>query len=98
MNMAQDIVCNTEIIVNLIRRFFMYAIKAVYDGTNFKPKEPIPVHEEYEVIIMFTTPLKSLETPPKRFSKTEKDVITNTFFGVLPSDIDLTKARDERLR
>ncbi|MCL1910869.1 MAG: hypothetical protein FWG13_01530 [Leptospirales bacterium] len=76
----------------------MYSIKAVYDGTNFKPKEPIPVSEEYEVIIMFTTPIKNLETRPKRFSETEKDVISKTLFGVLPSDIDLTAARDERLR
>ena len=76
----------------------MYSIKAVYDGANFKPKEPIPVSGEYEVIIMFTTPIKNLETPPKRFSETEKNVISKNLLGVLPPDIDLTTARDERLR
>ena len=75
----------------------MYAIKAVFDGTGFKPKEPIPVNEEYEVVITFTTPLKSTETPRKLFSKTEKDKIINSLFGVLPSTIDLDEAREERL-
>ena len=76
----------------------MHTIKAVYDGASFKPKEPIPVCEEYEVIITFINPIKSSENLPKRFSEAEKDAITNTLFGVLPSDIDLTEARDERLR
>jgi len=76
----------------------MYAIKAVYDGVNFKPREPIPVHGEYEVIITFTTPIKNLETPLKHFSAAEKDTIANALFGVLPPDVDLAKARDERLR
>jgi len=31
----------------------MQAIKAVFDGVNFKPKEPIPVSGQYEVIITF---------------------------------------------
>jgi len=34
----------------------MYAIKAIYDGVNFKPKQPIPIKEEYEVIITFVEP------------------------------------------
>jgi len=76
----------------------MYAINAVYDGTGFKPREPIPVNEEYEVVITFTSPVKNSETVPKRFSKTEKDEITNSLFGVLPSDVDLNEARAERLR
>jgi len=35
----------------------MYAIKAVYDGTNFKPKQPISVKGEYEVVITFIEPI-----------------------------------------
>jgi len=31
----------------------MYAIKAVFDGENFIPKQPIPVSGECEVIITF---------------------------------------------
>ena len=43
----------------------MYAIKAIYDGTNFKPKQPIPVSENYEVIITFIEPVKKdIVRPP----------------------------------
>jgi hypothetical protein len=76
----------------------MYAINAVYDGTGFRPREPIPVNEEYEVVITFTIPLRNSETVPKHFSGTEKNKITNSLFEVLPSDIDLDEAHIERLR
>ena len=36
----------------------MYAIKAIYDGVNFKPKQPIAIKEQYEVIITFVEPVK----------------------------------------
>jgi hypothetical protein len=75
----------------------MYAIKAVYDGTDFKPREPIPVNEEYEVVITFTAPLKKTEGKPKYFSEAERDKISQSLFGVLPPDIDLDKSRTERL-
>ncbi|MCL2445495.1 MAG: DUF2281 domain-containing protein [Oscillospiraceae bacterium] len=35
----------------------MYAIKAIYDGVNFKPKQPISVHGKYEVVITFLEPI-----------------------------------------
>ena len=35
----------------------MQAIKAVYDGVNFKPKQPIPVNGQYEVVITFVEQL-----------------------------------------
>ena len=31
----------------------MQAIKAIYDGVNFKPKQTIPVNGQYEVVITF---------------------------------------------
>ena len=31
----------------------MQAIKAVFDGVNFKPKQEIPVSGQYEVVITF---------------------------------------------
>jgi len=42
----------------------MYAVKAVYDGVNFKPKQPIAVKEEYEVIITFVEPVKKISDLP----------------------------------
>jgi len=31
----------------------MQAIKAIFDGIHFKPKQPIPVSGQYEVVITF---------------------------------------------
>ena len=36
----------------------MYAVNAIYDGDNFKFKEPLPVNGQYEVIITFTNPIE----------------------------------------
>jgi len=36
----------------------MHAIRAIYDGINFKPMQPIPVKENYEVVITFIEPVK----------------------------------------
>ena len=38
----------------------MYAIKAIYDGVTFKPKQPISVKGEYEVIITFIEPVNKV--------------------------------------
>ena len=35
----------------------MQAIKAIYDGVGFKPKQPIPVQGHYEVVITFIEPI-----------------------------------------
>ena len=35
----------------------MYAVKAIYDGNTFKPKQPISVTGQYEVIITFVEPV-----------------------------------------
>jgi len=36
----------------------MHAIRAIYDGTNFRPIQPIPVNDNYEVVITFIAPVK----------------------------------------
>jgi len=35
----------------------MEAIKAIYDGKTFKPKQPITVIGQYEVVITFIEPI-----------------------------------------
>ena len=35
----------------------MQAIKAIYDGANFTPQQPIPVKGKYEVVITFIAPM-----------------------------------------
>ncbi|MCL2046961.1 MAG: DUF2281 domain-containing protein [Oscillospiraceae bacterium] len=37
----------------------MNAIRAIFDGTNFKPLQPIPVKGEYEVVITFVEPINT---------------------------------------
>jgi hypothetical protein len=52
----------------------MYAVKAIYDGNNFKFEEPLPIKENYEVIITFTKPLKKTqEDILKYFNTWDKD-------------------------
>ena len=36
----------------------MHSIRAIYDGVNIKPIQPIHVNENYEVVITFIEPLK----------------------------------------
>jgi len=64
----------------------MYAIKAIYDGTNFKPMQPIPVKEDYEVVITFTEPL----------SRKQRDVME--FFNNWNGEelLDMKAIMDER--
>ena len=44
----------------------MQAIRAIYDGVGFKPKQPIPVKENYEVIITFLEPLPNTDKTPRK--------------------------------
>jgi len=37
----------------------MFAVEALYDGVHFKPTQPIPVSEDYKVIITFLEPVKT---------------------------------------
>ena len=37
----------------------MYAIKGIYDGNCFRLEHPIPVKEEYKVVITFIDPVQS---------------------------------------
>jgi len=37
----------------------MHAIKAIFDGVNFKPKQAIPVSGQYEVVITFVEQISS---------------------------------------
>ncbi|MCL2168685.1 MAG: hypothetical protein FWB74_01505 [Defluviitaleaceae bacterium] len=51
----------------------MFAVKAIYDGTTFKPVEPISVDGEYEVIITFVEPVKPDAQKPRRRYLLEPD-------------------------
>ncbi|MCL2187566.1 MAG: DUF2281 domain-containing protein [Defluviitaleaceae bacterium] len=60
----------------------MYAIKALYDGVSFKPKQPIAIKEHYEVIITFVEPVKKIDNstlPFKRGCMKDKMWMANDF-------------------
>ena len=46
----------------------MHTIKAIYDGTNFRLMQPIPVKENYEVFITFVEPIKDNQNNIMKFA------------------------------
>ena len=52
----------------------MFAVKAIFDGYNFKIEKPIPIREHYEVVITFTNPIKNNQENILQFFNTwDKD-------------------------
>ncbi|MCL2501426.1 MAG: DUF2281 domain-containing protein [Defluviitaleaceae bacterium] len=47
----------------------MYAVKAIYDGTTFKPKQPISVKGRYDVVITFLEPVAEEITGSNQLEK-----------------------------
>ena len=70
----------------------MHAIKAIYDGKGFTPKQPIPVKGNYEVVITFVEPIaEKTEEPPKHgirlgFLKGKISPLPDSFFDPLPEE------------
>ena len=48
----------------------MQTITAIYDGINFRPTQPIPVKEKYEVFITFVEPVKKDIKPKMTMAQT----------------------------
>ena len=59
----------------------MFAIKAIYDGTNFKPLQPIPVTGDYEVVITFIKPTKKDTTGVDKRTKLPRSTIKGLLKG-----------------
>ena len=72
----------------------MQTIKAIYDGTNFKPMQPIPVKENYEVLITFVEPIKkdtaNITEPPKKLPR-------STAYGILKGKVWMSDDFNEPL-
>jgi len=71
----------------------MYAVKAVYDGVNFKPKQPISIKEEYEVVITFLEPVVKLVADTKPFKKHPR----SAFIGIWKDKIWMSDDFNEPL-
>ena len=83
----------------------MQTIKAIYDGANFKLKQPIPIQGEYEVFITFVEPIETARTkavkPPVEYGEisalgTEK-LPRSTAKGLLKGKVWMSKDFDEPL-
>ena len=70
----------------------MQAIKAIYDGINFKPTQPVPVQGHYDVVITFLEPrvAKLNENQSKEiklgFLKDKVPPLPDSFFDPLPEE------------
>ena len=73
---------------------FMQAIKAVYDGTGFKPIQPIPVNGEYAVFIIFVEPLNR---PAENANVTEEKLPRTTARGFLKDKVWMSADFNEPL-
>jgi len=74
----------------------MYAVKAIYDGVNFKPKQPISVKGQYEVVITFVEPIhKDMEKNP-RFLR-EPDPKKSTVLGLWEGEVKIPDDFNEPL-
>ena len=51
----------------------MQAIKAIFDGVNFKPKQAIPVSGQYEVVITFLEQI-SVSSDTDRQERINRDI------------------------
>ena len=71
----------------------MDAIKAIYDGTSFRPMQPIPVKEEYELVITFIKPVKESSTN----SNTPDKLPRSTIKGILKGKVWMSDDFNEPL-
>jgi predicted DNA-binding antitoxin AbrB/MazE fold protein len=70
----------------------MQAIKAIYGSGGFKAIQPVPVDEDYEVIITFIEPLKK-----KQVNEDEtKNIFDLAGLNLLADDYDYKKMRETR--
>jgi hypothetical protein len=77
----------------------MLVITGFFENERFIPDSPISIPQNKKVIVTIEdcTSEEKTEQPVKHFSEAEKDHIRKSLFGILPSNIDLDKEREERL-
>jgi len=73
----------------------MFAIRAIFDGTNFKPIQPIPVEGNYEVLITFVKPVKIDKVEVAVSAKLPRSTIRGLFKGKVRMSADFNEAIDE---
>ena len=76
----------------------MYAIKAIYDGMNFRPMQPIPVKEDYEVVITFIEPVKKDQVHSNGQAKLPRSTVKGLLKGKVWMSDDFNAPLDENGR
>jgi hypothetical protein len=72
----------------------MLVMTGFFDKETFFPDSPVSIPQNKKVIVTIEEESKQ---SVKHFSSEEKDKIRKSLFGVLPSNIDFDKEREERL-
>ena len=70
----------------------MQAIKAVYDGLNFRPKQPIPVQGYYDVVITFIEPIALDNLIDEKYTEDKQEKIDR--LNKIESALELTDGED----
>ncbi|MDR3130273.1 MAG: hypothetical protein LBU18_01870 [Treponema sp.] len=73
----------------------MYAVKAVYDGNNFRLDEPIPIKGKYEVVITFTNPIEKDQAKILQYFNTWDDEDVNCMEEIIKERENFSLNRTE---
>ena len=73
----------------------MYTVKAVYDGVQFRPEQPIEIKEHYNVLITFIEPVSEPTKKGTRFLR-ESDP-SKSALGVWEGEITIPDDFNEPL-
>ena len=73
----------------------MYAVKAIHDGVNFKPKQPISVKGKYEVVITFLEPVSDDAASEKQTKRRPRSEIIGCLKGKVWISDDFNDPIDE---
>ena len=73
----------------------MYAVKAIYDGNNFKLDEPVPIKGKYEVVITFTNPIEKNREKILQYFNTWDDDDVNCMEEIIKERENFSLGRTE---
>ena len=73
----------------------MYAVKAIYDGSNFKLDKPVPIKGKYEVVITFTNPIEKNQEKILQYFNTWDDDDVNCMEEIIKERENFSLHRTE---
>ena len=73
----------------------MYSVKAIYDGVNFKPKQPISVKVPCEVVITFLEPVEEAAADAMQVKKHSRSAFIGSWKDKIWMSDDFNEPLDE---